>query len=67
MDVAPGAVFTARFTCEGRTLRLATRVDQELEVYTARAPGNPADQLRTVVLLRRRGDTARFEVRFAES
>ena len=67
MDVAPGAVFTARFTCEGRTLRLATRVDQELEVYTARAPGNPADQLRTVILLRRRGDTARFEVRFAES
>ncbi len=67
MAIAPGAVFTASFTCEGRTLRLATRVDPELEVYIAHAPGNPADQLRTVVLLRRRGEGARFEVRFAES
>lgn len=60
--------FTARFTLEnGRVLTLTVPETDGLEVYTAHSPGNPADNLRSTVILRRRAKEARFRVLYSET
>ena len=63
---ADGA-FTARFTLEsGKALTLTVEDTTDLEIYTARTPGNPADRMRSAVILRRRRRDAEFAVKFEQ-
>lgn len=66
MDCASS--FTARFRLEnGHVLTLVIPDTAGLEIYTAHSPGNPADSLRSSVILRRRGTEGRFRVLFTET
>ena len=57
---------TASFTLENRVLTL-TIPAKELEVFTAQAPGNPAHRLRTVLILRKRGEKAIFQATYTQA
>lgn len=54
-----GDMLKVSFTLENSRLTL-TLDTRGMEVLTARSPGNPADLLRTAVILRMKGKTARF-------
>jgi len=51
------------FTLEGSTLTLKTDISG-MEAYTAKSPGNPANHLRTSLILRKHSDKAIFHVDF---
>lgn len=60
--------FTARFTMDGvGTLTLTVPETAGLEIYTAHTPSNPADILRTAVILRRKDKDASFRVLFSRA
>lgn len=52
---------TVTFTLNGRTLTL-TASTEGMQVFAARSPGNPADTLRTSLILRVHGGKAVFDV-----
>ena len=62
---AADGAFTAAFTLGGKTLTVAVEDAADAEIFTARAPGNPADHLRHVLILRRRGQSASFAVTYS--
>ncbi|MGM9652924.1 MAG: heparinase II/III family protein [Eubacteriales bacterium] len=63
-----GDVFCARFTLtDGRRLLLTVPDAKGYEIYTARSPGNPADNLRCSVILRKRAADAVFTVHYEQS
>jgi len=62
---AADGAFTAAFTLGGKTLTVAVEDAGDAEIFTARAPGNPADHLRHVLILRRRGQSASFAVTYS--
>ena len=56
---------SASFTLDGKTLTL--RADtHNMEVFAAKSPGNPANVLRTSIILRVRGESAAFNVTFTQ-
>jgi len=54
---------TVSFTLNGRTLTLSADT-VGMQVFAARSPGNPANALRTAIILRTRADRAVFDVRY---
>lgn len=54
---------TVAFTLNGKKLTLAANT-AGMQVFTAQSPGNPANVLRTSVILRVRADRAVFDVRY---
>ena len=56
---------TVSFTLNGRTLAL-TADTKGMQVFTAQSPGNPANVLRTAIILRVRADRAVFDVRYTQ-
>lgn len=54
---------TVTFTLNGKKLTLAANT-AGMQVFTAQSPGNPANVLRTSVILRVRADRAVFDVRY---
>ena len=54
---------TVSFTLENDTLTLSARTEG-MEVYAARSPSNPSNELRTAVILRTKGDRAVFDVSY---
>lgn len=54
---------TVSFALDGRTLTLEAGTEG-MQVFAARSPGNPADMLRTSLILRVRGDRAVFDVSY---
>ena len=57
---------TASFTLDNLVLTL-TIPAEGLEVFTAQAPGNPAHRLRTVLILRKRGEKAIFQATYTQA
>ena len=56
---------TASFTLNGRTLTLSADT-AGMQVFAARSPGNPANALRTAIILRTRADRAVFDVHYTQ-
>ena len=61
---APAPTFRASFTLDGKTLTLEVSEADDLEIFTARSPSNPADILRHTLILRTRGTRASFMVHY---
>ena len=59
--------FEATFTlADGQTLALTVPETDGLEVYVAKSPDNPANNMRSTVILRRRAKEARFRTVFGK-
>ena len=59
--------FEATFTlADGQTLALTVPETDGLEVYVAKSPDNPANNMRSTVILRRRAKEARFRAVFGK-
>ena len=56
---------TVSFTLDGKKLTLAADT-KGMQVFAARSPGNPANQLRTTILLRVRAGSAVFEAVYTQ-
>ncbi len=54
---------TVSFVLDGSMLTLKARTEG-MEVYAAKSPFNPSNVLRTAIILRQKGDRARFDLRY---
>ncbi len=60
--------FTARFKTENNSvLEITIPVSDDVELFTAKTPGMPADELRNTILVRKTGKDARFQAFYAIS
>ena len=57
---------TVSFTLNGRVLTLCTDASN-LQVFTAKSPANPANELRTALILRANAENAVFDVAFTQT
>lgn len=57
---------TVTFTLDGQQLTLQANT-RDLQVFAAKSPSNPSDELRTVIILRTASDRAVFDVRYTQT